>query len=119
MKRNTSTTLRSSSITFTALFILAAAGAAPVLAQHQLQCAAGDECSITCYQPGLDRAPEIFHREGLDTLQIDVSARVVKIETRDDPDQMNELDKRSYDYFILSPDASCEIENMRGMRDFP
>ena len=99
------------------LLIMLAAMTSPALAQHQLQCEPGDTCSITCYQPGLDNAPDIFHRENLDTLQIDVSARVVKIETRDNPSEMNALGKRSYDYFILSPDASCEIENMRGMRD--
>ena len=83
----------------------------PALAQRQLQCEDGDDCKITCYQDGMDNAEKIFHREDIETLQVDLTARVLKIEFRE------EKKPRAYDYFILGSEMSCTIENMRGMHD--
>ncbi|MCZ6830221.1 MAG: hypothetical protein O7F73_11665 [Gammaproteobacteria bacterium] len=81
-------------------------------AQRQLQCEPDQQCTITCYQDGMDNAEKIFHREQIDTLQVDLNARVLKIEFRERPDQST-----AYDYFILGSKMSCTIKNMRGMHD--
>jgi hypothetical protein len=88
------------------------AGTLPVQAQRQLRCNEDEQCSITCYQDGMQSAEKIFHREKIDTLQVDINARVLKIEMRDQPD-----DRAAYDYFILGSEMSCAIENMRGVHD--
>ena len=86
--------------------------AANTHAQRQLQCDEGENCSIKCYQQGMKNAENIFHRENLDTLQIDLNARVIKLESRGTADKPG-----PYDYFILGSEMSCTIERMRGMHD--
>ncbi len=84
----------------------------PAQAQRQLRCEPNQQCTITCYQDGLDNAGKVFHREQIDTLQIDINARVLKIEFRERPEKST-----AYDYFILGSEMSCSIENMRGVHD--
>ena len=60
----------------------------------------------------MDNAEKIFHREKIDTLQVDLNARVLKIEFRE-----RDIESNAYDYFILGSEMSCTIENMRGMHD--
>ena len=84
----------------------------PAQAQRQLRCEPEQQCAITCYQDGVDIADRVFHREQIDTLQIDINARVLKIEFRERPEKST-----AYDYFILGSEMSCTIENMRGMHD--
>ena len=99
------------------VLILACVSVPSAMAQRQLLCEPGAACSVTCYQTGLDNAPEVFNRANLDTLQIDLNARVLKLEFRDDPQVRNEAKTRSFDYFILSADMSCTINNMHGVHD--
>ena len=104
------------------LALLASITAQPALAQRQLQCEPGTDCSVTCYQAGLDSAPEVFNRDSLDTLQVDIDARVLKMEFRDNPNARNTANRdtdsqRSFDYFILGADMSCTINNMHGVHD--
>ena len=84
----------------------------PAQAQRQLHCGPGEECSITCYQDGMDEASEIFHRSNIDLLQVDLNARVLKLELRDRDEKST-----GHDYFILGNEMSCTIENMRGVHD--
>ncbi|MCX2980290.1 hypothetical protein EYC98_05330 [Halieaceae bacterium IMCC14734] len=100
-----------------AVFTLACLSAPQALAQRQLQCEPGEECSVTCYEAGLTSAPEVFNRTNLDTLQIDLNARVLKLEFRDNPQERNQARTRSFDYFILGTDMSCTINNMHGVHD--
>ena len=95
-------------ILFTMVFSLAL----PALAQRQLRCEPEQECSITCYQDGMDDAQKIFHRENIDLLQVDLNARVLKVDFR-----KRDNKSTAYDYFILGSEMSCTIENMRGMHD--
>jgi hypothetical protein len=81
-------------------------------AQRQLLCEDNQQCAITCYQDGMDSADKVFHREKIETLQIDIAARVLKIELRERPEKST-----AYDYFILGSEMSCTIENMRGVHD--
>jgi hypothetical protein len=81
-------------------------------AQRQLLCEDDQQCAITCFQNGMDGADKVFHRENIDTLQVDISARVLKIELRKVPKE-----GKAFDYFILGSEMSCTIENMRGVRD--
>ncbi len=91
---------------------LALCATLPAQAQRQLLCDQGQQCSITCYQDGMENSDEVFHREKVDALQLDLNARVLKIEFRgqDQP-------PRAYDYFILGSEMSCAIENMHGVHD--
>ena len=88
--------------------------ALPAEAQRQLRCDDGEECEITCYQEDMDNADEIFHRNNIELMQVDLNARVLKIEFREAEEQKK---SRAYDYFILGNQMSCVIENMRGMHD--
>jgi hypothetical protein len=88
------------------------AGSLPTEAQRQLLCNPEEECTITCYQDGMDIAEKVFHREKIDTLQVDINARVLKIEFREESEKPG-----GYDYFILGSEMSCAIENMRGVHD--
>tara|TARA_R110002072_G_scaffold135407_2_gene276682 strand:+ start:900 stop:1274 length:375 start_codon:yes stop_codon:yes gene_type:complete len=99
------------------VFTLACLSAPHALAQRQLQCEPGEDCSVTCYQAGLENAPEEFNRSNLDTLQIDLDGRVLKLEFRDDPQARNQARTRSFDYFVLGTDMSCIINNMHGVHD--
>ena len=81
-------------------------------AQRQLLCEEDQLCSITCYQNGIDSADKVFHREKIDTLQVDINARVLKMNFREPPTKST-----AYDYFILGSEMSCAIKNMRGVRD--
>ena len=58
--------------------------AQPAIGQRQLLCEPGEACSVTCYQAGLDEATTVFSRDQLDTLQVDLNARVLKMEFRDE-----------------------------------
>jgi hypothetical protein len=92
--------------------VFALAWVLPAQAQRQLLCNPDEQCSITCYQDGMDKAEKVFHREKVDTLQIDINARVLKIEMREQAGE-----KSAYDYFILGSEMSCSIQNMRGVHD--
>jgi hypothetical protein len=81
-------------------------------AQRQLLCEEGQQCSINCYQDGMDSADRDFQRDKIETLQIDLAARVLKIEFRGQPEKPT-----AFDYFILGSEMSCTIENMRGVHD--
>jgi len=96
----------------TLLVAAMAAAALPATAQRQLLCNPNQECSITCYQDGMASADKVFHREKIDTLQVDINARVLKIEFREESEKSS-----GYDYFILGSEMSCSIENMRGVHD--
>lgn len=99
------------------VLLLACLSVPAALAQRQLQCEPGTACSVTCYQAGLENAAEVFNRTNLDTLQIDLNARVLKLEFRDNPEVRNQAKTRSFDYFILGADMSCTINNMHGVHD--
>ena len=95
-----------------ALALLLAGTALNAEAQRQLLCEPDQECSITCYEEGEDKADNPLHRDKVDRLYVDINARVLQIETRDRPENA-----RAYDYFIIGSETSCVIENMRGMHD--